>query len=103
MRHWLSIAEGFGKITAFFSLLMAAPAVVSVIFNDGLETIYISRAAGVFAVGALLAVVGRRWREELNLRGGFFTGYHDMAYFAGLCRLAAHGGLAKLKFCSRLF
>ena len=24
-----------------------------------------------FAVGALLAVVGRRWREELNLRGGF--------------------------------
>ena len=71
MRHWLSIAEGFGKITAFFSLLMAAPAVVSVIFNDGLETIYISRAAGVFAVGALLAVVGRRWREELNLRGGF--------------------------------
>ena len=44
---------------------------VSVIFNDGLETIYISRAAGVFAVGALLAVVGRRWREELNLRGGF--------------------------------
>ncbi len=71
MNHWLGIIGGFGRISAFFGLLMMLPAVVSYIFNDGLATVYFISGVGVLVFGVVLSLIGRRWSKELKLRGGF--------------------------------
>ena len=70
MGRWLRILDPLGKVAAFFGLLMAAPAVVSLVFADGLAAMHLTAAAATFAAGALITLLGRPFRRDLRAREG---------------------------------
>ena len=70
MSRWLRILDPLGRVIAFFGALMAAPAAVSVVFNDGLATTFLTTAAAVVVVGVVVALAGRPFRRELQARQG---------------------------------
>ena len=69
--RWLRILYPFGKIIAFFGVLMLAPAVVSVLYQDQLFAYYLFIGGGVIALGILMTVVGSFFRANLFIRHGF--------------------------------
>ena len=81
MPRWPAVCEGFGKTLALFGLLMSMPALVALIYQDGLAANYV--LSGLFAMfcGGALTMLGawaRKGREkregkkhELGARDGF--------------------------------
>lgn len=69
--RWLRILQPLGKIIAFFGILMSLPALVSWLHDDGLAAHYLAGGGGVLLTGGIIAVVGRRFAGELQVRHGF--------------------------------
>jgi trk system potassium uptake protein TrkH len=65
------LAQTFGLIIMIFGLSLVLPAAVSHLLGDGAESTYDETLMGTFACGALLWLVARRHRGELQVRDGF--------------------------------
>jgi trk system potassium uptake protein len=65
------LAQTFGLIIMIFGLSLVLPAAISHLLGDGAEQVYDESLLGTFACGALLWLVARRHRGELQVRDGF--------------------------------
>ena len=100
MPGWRAVCEGFGKTLACFGVLMMLPAVIALLFGDGLAGHYL--LSGLFAVGCGLVLafaVGRRGKSgkgELGARNGFLlvlTIWTLLPAFAAIPLMAVVDGL----------
>lgn len=69
--RWLRVIYPYGRIVSFFGILMALPAVISLIYQDGYALYYLACGAAVFAIGSGIALVGRPFIDEIYVRHGF--------------------------------
>ena len=65
------LAQTFGLIIMIFGLSLVIPAAFSHLLGDGAESAYDETLLGTFACGALLWLVARGHRGELQVRDGF--------------------------------
>jgi trk system potassium uptake protein TrkH len=65
------LAQTFGLIIMIFGLSLVVPAAISHLLGDGAESAYDETLMGIFACGALLWLLARRHRGELQVRDGF--------------------------------
>ncbi len=65
------LAQTFGLIIMIFGLSLVIPAAISHLLGDGAEGAYDETLLGTFACGALLWLVARGHRGELQIRDGF--------------------------------
>ncbi|MGI9337591.1 MAG: TrkH family potassium uptake protein [Gammaproteobacteria bacterium] len=98
MPRWLAVCQGFGKTLSCFGVLMALPAVVALIFGDGLARHYLLSALFAVVCGVVLAfVIGRRrTKSELGARDGFLLVlliWTLLPAFAAIPLMAAVDGL----------
>lgn len=69
--RWLRVIYPYGKIVAFFGILMMLPAAISLIYADGLALHYLASGAAVFAIGMGITFIGRPFNNDLFVRHGF--------------------------------
>ena len=69
--RWLRITQPLGKIIAFFGILMLLPTLVSLAYDEEMAWQYLACGGGVFVLGAIITIVGQRYRGELQIRHGF--------------------------------
>jgi trk system potassium uptake protein TrkH len=65
------LAQTFGLIIMIFGLSLVIPAAISHLLGDGAESAYDETLLGTFACGALIWLVARGHRGELQVRDGF--------------------------------
>jgi len=65
------LAQTFGLIVMIFGLSLVLPAAMSHLLGDGAERVYDQTLLGTFACGALMWLVARGHRGELQVRDGF--------------------------------
>ena len=65
------LAQTLGLIIMIFGLSLVIPAAISHLLGDGAESAYDETLLGTFACGALLWLIARGNRGELQVRDGF--------------------------------
>lgn len=71
MRDLLNVAHTLFRMGAFFSLLLLTPAIVSIVYGDGLAWLHIAIAVASVTLCVFFARLTRKYHKELKNRDGF--------------------------------
>jgi trk system potassium uptake protein TrkH len=69
--HLLSIQRLLGLLLMLFSFTLLPPAVVSWLYADGQMPVFVACTLAVFALGTVMWLPARRYRQDLRVRDGF--------------------------------
>ena len=105
MKHFFVVAGGLGKLFAFFSILMCAPAVVSLLADDGLAWVYLKNAGLVAVLAAVLVLIGRLGgrRQDMAVRDGLLLVLLTWILLPALAALPLLDTLTGLTFIKAYF
>jgi trk system potassium uptake protein TrkH len=69
--HLLAIQRLLGLLLMIFSMTLLPPAVVSWVYHDGQDVVFLAAALVVVSLGGLMWLPARGFRNELRVRDGF--------------------------------
>ncbi|NNJ94217.1 MAG: potassium transporter, partial [Halobacteria archaeon] len=69
--HWLAIQRLLGVLLMLFSVTLLPPMVVSLLYKDAQQFVFLEDMVLLLIVGCLLWIPVRNKREELRVRDGF--------------------------------
>jgi trk system potassium uptake protein TrkH len=69
--HFLAIQRLLGLLLMIFSVTLLPPVLVSWIYHDGQDAVFLGAALVVIVLGGLMWFPARRFRNELRVRDGF--------------------------------
>ena len=104
MNHFLGLATRLGKLIVFFGALMCLPALVSMLYQDGLAMVYLKHAAAISGAGLIMAVAGGRFKAaHFGLRQGFLLVTIIWTLLPALAALPLYSTLPDLSFPQAYF
>ena len=83
-----------GILMMFFSITMLPPIIVSLVYEDGIETVFLRALAITFVVGFFLWLIFHRYNAEMRIKDGFLITvlyYLALGIFGALPFLDDHG------------